>query len=42
MLQLRDRGGLEAMKGESSGLHQQTDVDNRLYEDMLDQQNSQM
>lgn len=40
MLQLRDRGGLEALKGESLGLHRQADLDNRLYEDMLDQQNS--
>lgn len=42
MLQLRDSGGLAAMKEESRGLHQNADVDNRLYDDMLAQQNSSM
>lgn len=42
MLQLRDSGGLEAMKEGSLGLHRQSDVDERLYEDLLAQRNSHM
>ncbi|KAK8400341.1 hypothetical protein O3P69_003203 [Scylla paramamosain] len=40
--QLRDKGGLEAMKKNTLGLHRRTDLDNRLYEDLVDQQNNQM
>lgn len=40
--QLRDSGGLEAMKEGSRALHRRSDVDERLYEDLLAQRNSQM
>lgn len=39
--QLRDEGGLGAVKGGTKGLQRNEDLDNRLQEDLLEQENRQ-
>ncbi|XP_069186180.1 ATP-dependent DNA/RNA helicase DHX36 isoform X2 [Procambarus clarkii] len=40
--QLRDSGGLGALKGDQLGLIRREDIDKRLFEDMVEQQNSKV